>query len=71
MTGRRTARLTAAGMLLAIACGAAGGLACGHYGPPVRAEEYREAQKKEEAAREQSRKESTPQSRNEPLPAAP
>jgi hypothetical protein len=58
-------------MLLLIGCAAAGDLACGHYGPPLRAREYREAEKEKQAQGAQREKDSTPQSRNEPLPQAP
>jgi hypothetical protein len=49
---------------------ALGAAACGRYGPPVRAEEYREADKQKEAARVEEEKKSD-QERNEPLPASP
>jgi hypothetical protein len=71
MTRRRTAQRGAAGILLALSLGAAGALACGHYGPPVRAREYREKEQEQTRAEEQREKGSTPESRNDPLPSAP
>jgi hypothetical protein len=55
-------------LLLAALCASAA--ACGRYGPPIRAEEYRERDKQEQAAEAERRRQS-PQSTNEPLPAAP
>jgi hypothetical protein len=47
---------TALGALL-LAAGAAGALAaCGHYGPPLRAAEYREAEEAEKAAEREQRR---------------
>ena len=41
---------------------------CGHYGPPVRAEEYREKEKQKEA--EKAKKpDQSPESTNQPLPS--
>jgi hypothetical protein len=70
MTRQRTARRAAAWILVALGCGA-GALACGHYGPPVRAREYREKQEEKSRAEAQRQQGSTPESRNEPLPAPP
>jgi hypothetical protein len=47
------------------------GTACGRYGPPVRAQEYRDAERAAREAEQQRQRETTPESRNEPLPAAP
>ncbi len=66
-----TARRAAAWMLVALGCAAALDLACGRYGPPVRAREYREQETERRRAEEQRQKGSTPESRNEPLPAPP
>jgi len=71
MTRGRTARRGAAWMLLALAGAALGGPGCGRYGAPVRASEYQEKAKEERRAEEQRRQQSTPESRNEPLPAPP
>jgi hypothetical protein len=43
---------------------------CGRYGPPVRAEQYRAADK-EQQKREAERRKGSPEEQNEPLPAAP
>jgi hypothetical protein len=48
-----------------------GAASCGRYGPPVRAEQYREKDRTKQEAQQQREKETTPESRNEPLPAAP
>jgi hypothetical protein len=57
-------------MLLLAALGS-GVAACGRYGAPIRAEEYREQDKdKARAARERAEK-TSPQERNDPLPEAP
>jgi hypothetical protein len=56
------------GLLLLALC--AGSVACGRYGPPVRAEEYREKEKEKREA-EAARRRQSPESQNEPLPAAP
>jgi hypothetical protein len=58
-------RTTAIGILL---CVLASG--CGRYGPPVRAEEYRAAQKERDAAKAAQEKKSD-EERNEPLPPSP
>jgi hypothetical protein len=55
--GARTGlRSTAAALLLAALAGGALA-ACGHYGPPLRAEEYREKQKAERAEKQRRRQE--------------
>lgn len=62
----------AAGMLLAaLACAGTGLAGCGRYGAPLRAQEYRDAEKKEAEAAAQRRQRTSPQERNEPLPEAP
>jgi hypothetical protein len=58
-------RTTAIGMLLLVL--AAG---CGRYGTPIRAQEYREADKAKEKAR-QEQNEKNKSERNEPLPPSP
>ena len=66
--GRRSAQV---GIGIVLGALLAGGLtACGRYGPPVRAEEYREAQKQKKAE-EAARKKKSPEETNEPLPASP
>jgi predicted small lipoprotein YifL len=60
-------RTTAIGMLLLVLVLAAG---CGRYGPPVRAEEYRAADKAKEQARQEENKKNKSE-RNEPLPPSP
>jgi hypothetical protein len=58
-------------LLLVLASSGAALLACGRYGSPVRDEKYQleeEQQAREEAER---LKRTTPQERNDPLPAAP
>jgi predicted small lipoprotein YifL len=44
--------------------------ACGRYGPPERAPEYRDAQKAKEQARQEQNKKNKSE-RNEPLPPSP
>jgi hypothetical protein len=56
---------------MALVCLGSGLLACGRYGPPIRAEEYRQAEEEEARAAAERRKQTTPQERNEPLPPAP
>jgi predicted small lipoprotein YifL len=59
-------RTTALLLLLVLATTSA----CGRYGPPLRAQEYRDAQKaRDEARRKESEK--SDQERNEPLPYSP
>jgi predicted small lipoprotein YifL len=58
-------------LLLALLAALGGSLAaCGRYGPPVRAEEYR-IKDEEKAKAAKQRGEQSPQERNEPIPAAP
>jgi predicted small lipoprotein YifL len=44
--------------------------ACGRYGPPLRAQEYRDAQKERDAAR-QKEAEKSDQETNAPMPPSP
>ena len=46
------------------------GAACGRYGPPIRAQEYRDAEKEKEAARLEEKKKSD-QETNAPMPPSP
>ena len=67
----RRGAIRASGMLVLLAALGGGLAGCGRYGTPVRAEEYR--QQDEERARAAKEREETtsPQERNDPLPAAP
>jgi hypothetical protein len=56
-------------LLLLTALGASA--ACGRYGPPVRSEQYKLEDQERERARAERLKNTSPQERNEPLPAAP
>jgi hypothetical protein len=49
---------------------ALGASACGRYGPPVRAQEYRDAEKAREQARQEEKKKSD-QETNAPMPPSP
>ena len=58
-------------VLLLLAALGAGAAACGRYGEPVRAEEYQKADEEKARIRAEHRKQTSPQERNEPIPAAP
>jgi hypothetical protein len=60
--------MLALGLLAALGGGLAG---CGRYGPPVRAEEYRERDEERARAAKQREETTSPQERNDPLPEAP
>jgi hypothetical protein len=68
--GRRAGTSRAAALLLLAALGA-GTAACGRYGSPVRAEEYEKKDREAARARAERQKQTTPQERNDPMPAAP
>jgi hypothetical protein len=63
-------RMGSATVLLLAALGGAA-TACGRYGPPVRAEEYQKADEERARAEAERQKQTTPQERNDPIPAAP
>jgi hypothetical protein len=56
---------------VALASAGAGLLACGRYGSPIRAEEYRLQEKEEARAAAERKARTSPEERNDPLPAAP
>jgi hypothetical protein len=58
-------------LLVALASAGAGLLACGRYGSPIRAEEYRLQEKEEARAAAERKARTSPEERNDPLPAAP
>ena len=71
IVGRRRAGRSWATALLLLAALGAGAAACGRYGPPVRAEEFEKADREAARAKAQREKQSSPQERNDPMPAAP
>jgi len=69
--GGRGAGTSRAAALLLLAALGAGAAACGRYGSPVRAEEYEKADREAERLKAERQKQTTPQERNDPMPAAP
>jgi hypothetical protein len=61
-------RLVAVALAALLALAAA---ACGRYGPPLRAEQYRAQEQAQREAEQKRLRETTPQERNDPLPASP
>jgi hypothetical protein len=66
-----TRRMGSAKVLLLLAALGGAATACGRYGPPVRAEEYQKADEERARARAEREKQTSPQERNDPIPAAP
>ena len=68
---RRRTGIRWGALLLLLASLGGGAAACGRYGPPVRAEEYQQAERDKARAKAEHDAKTSPQERNEPLPAAP
>jgi hypothetical protein len=71
IVGRGRAGTSWATVLLLLAALGAGAAACGRYGSPVRAEEYQQKDRDAARARAEREKQTSPQERNDPMPAAP
>ena len=68
---RRLGWTTVGVRVLLLASLGAGAAACGRYGSPVRAEEYEKADREAARAKAERQKQTSPQERNDPLPAPP
>jgi hypothetical protein len=58
-------------LLVALAASGAGLFACGRYGTPIRDEKYLQEEEEQARAAAEKKRQTTPQERNDPMPAAP